>query len=76
MNNDRRSRLADAIQKIEEAKTLIEVARDEEQDAHDNLPEGLQSGEKGEKMTSAIATMDDAISDIENLVEALNEASE
>lgn len=76
MNNARRKQIADAIQKIEEAKTLLEIVRDEEQDAFDNMPEGLQAGERGQKMEEAISRVEDSISEIENAVEGLNEASE
>ena len=76
MNNARRKQIADAVQRIEEAKTLLEIVRDEEQDAFDNLPEGIQSSERGQKMEAAIASMDDAINDIENIVGDLKMASE
>lgn len=76
MNNARRKQIADAIQKIEEAKTLLEIVRDEEQDAFDNIPEGIQSSERGQKMEAAISSMDDAINDIENIVGSLETASE
>ena len=76
MNNERRKLLADAIAKMEEAKTLIEIARDEEQDAFDNMPEGIQTGERGQKMESAIEAMEEVIDDIENTVESLQTASE
>lgn len=76
MNKDRRKQLIEAIAKLEEAKTLIEIARDEEQDAFDNLPEGLQCGERGQKMEEAISRMGDVIDDIETSVDALNETSD
>lgn len=76
MNNERRKLLADAITKMEEAKTLIEIARDEEQDAFDNMPEGIQTGERGQKMEAAIESMEEVINDIENTVESLQTASE
>lgn len=76
MNAQRRKQLAEAIAKLEEAQTLIEIVRDEEQDAFDNMPEGLQSGEKGQKMESAVSRMEDALNDLENAVDGLNEAAE
>lgn len=48
MNKVRRKRVQDAITKIEEAKAILEDAQDEEQAAFDNMPEGLQYGERGE----------------------------
>lgn len=76
MNAQRRKLLAEAVAKLEEAKTLIEIVRDEEQDAFDNMPEGLQSGENGQKMETAVSRMEDAYNDLENVVDALNEAAE
>lgn len=76
MNAQRRKQLAEAVAKLEEARTLIEIVRDEEQDAFDNMPEGLQTGERGEKMESAISRMEDVLNDLESAVDGLNEASE
>lgn len=76
MNANRRKQLADAIAKIEEARTLIEIVRDEEQDAFENMPEGIQSSERGEKMETAISRMEDSLSELDCIVDALNEASE
>lgn len=76
MNKNRRKQIAEAIQKIEEAKTLLEIARDEEQDAFDNMPEGIQSSGRGETMEAAITSMDEAIDEIDNIVESLQVASE
>lgn len=76
MNANRRKQLAEAIAKIEEARTLIEIVRDEEQDAFENMPEGLQSSERGEKMETAVSRMEDSLSELDCIVEALNEASE
>jgi len=33
----------------EEIKTDVESIRDEEQESHDNMPESLQQGEKGQQ---------------------------
>jgi hypothetical protein len=76
MNANRRKQLAEAIAKIEEARTLIEIVRDEEQDAFENMPEGLQSSERGEKMETAVSRMEDSLSELDCIVDALNEASE
>lgn len=76
MNNARRKQLQEAINLIEQAKTLIEIVRDEEQDAFDNLPESLQSAGTGVKMEEAVSQMEEALSESENIVDALGSAIE
>lgn len=74
MNNERRKALKKAIDDLNEAKTKIESAmeiidncRDEEQEAYDNLPEGIQDGEKGDAMLENISSLEDAYSYIEDV---------
>ena len=74
MNAERRKMIAKAVTMLDEARGLIEAARDEEQDFYDNMPESFQSGEKGDKATEAISYLEDAmgnaesaISDLENI---------
>ena len=38
----------------------MEEVKDEEQEAHDNLPESLQNSERGEEMESYIAAIEEA----------------
>jgi poly-gamma-glutamate capsule biosynthesis protein CapA/YwtB (metallophosphatase superfamily) len=52
---------------IEAARELVEQVKDEEQEAFDNMPESLQSGDKGQTMEAAISSMDDVHGDLENL---------
>jgi hypothetical protein len=61
MNAARRKALAEATVKIEEAKGIVETARDEEQDAFDNLSDKLKSSEKGEMMESNLSELEQAI---------------
>lgn len=75
MNKERRKQLDKAIAMLDEAKSIIESVRDEEQDAFDNMPESLQAGERGEKMESAISLMDEVIDEIDSSLDNLNEAS-
>jgi poly-gamma-glutamate capsule biosynthesis protein CapA/YwtB (metallophosphatase superfamily) len=61
MNNERRKEINRAIGLIEEAKSILETVRDEEQEAYDNLSESLQSSERGEAMENAASELDQAI---------------
>lgn len=67
MNDERRKAIAAAREKIGEAVTLLEIARDEETDYKENMPEGIAAGEKGDRA-------DEAIEKLEEVLEALESA--
>lgn len=67
MNNDRRQSIRVALGKIAEARALLEIARDEEQAYHDNMPEGIQSGSKGDRATETIDALETAIGELEGI---------
>lgn len=50
----------------------LEMLRDEEQESYDNLPEGLQNGERGETMSDAIGRMEDAHSTLTQICDAID----
>ena len=59
----------------------IETVRDEEQDALDNLPEGLQGTARGEEMETNVESLSDVIDsleeiDIDGMIEKINETVE
>lgn len=58
MNKDRREELLDVTQLLDEAIDRLEEIRDDEQDAFDSLPEGLQYSSRGDAMQEAIDTLD------------------
>lgn len=64
MNNARRKALSEAVE-------IITFARDEEQEAFENLPENLQYSERGERMEESIASLDEALDAIEAAVEGI-----
>ncbi|HGW6104735.1 TPA: hypothetical protein ACNIQM_002903 [Citrobacter werkmanii] len=74
MNNERRKRLTLLAQQITELKDDVQSVLDEEEDAFNNLPEGLQSGERGDAMQTAIAALDAAVSALEEASDQLTEA--
>lgn len=75
MNKDRRDRIEEAKDQIEDAINLIEEISGEEQDCLDNLPESLQYGTKGDKMTSAVNALDNSVSSLNKALEHLKEAA-
>lgn len=60
MNKSRRERIAHALK-------LLQEVLDEEQQSFDNMPEGLQQGEKGVESEDAISSLEDAISSIDQI---------
>lgn len=76
MNTERRKELDKAIGFIEEAKAILEQCREAEQDAYDNMPEGLQSGDKGDKAQSAISAMEEAESNLESAIDSIGSAKD
>lgn len=74
MNNERRKLIDSAMAKIRDGLDELITAKDEEQDYYDNMPEGLQSGSKGDNAQSAIDSLDNAISDIDQALDSAEEA--
>lgn len=47
MNKQRRKQLTEASALLAQVQEIIESVKDDEQEAHDNLPDSIQYGEKG-----------------------------
>lgn len=60
-------RIASLREAVEAMVTDLETIRDEEQEAYDNLPEGIQAGDRGDAMQAAISDLDSAINDLQTL---------
>lgn len=73
MNKNRRAMLEEVIEKLSEAKTMLEDIKDEEQEAYENMPESLQGSERGEAMSDNIYKMDDAWESIDTAMNNLQE---
>jgi len=76
MNNQRRKEINAVLNELADLRSRIETIQSEEQDAYDNMPEGLQQSERGEKAEQACSELDDAISAFDDLEYALNGAAE
>jgi len=74
MNKARREKLDTALIHIGTAKNLLEEIENEEQEAFDNLPEGLQQGDRGQAMEEAIGSIQDAVNQLEEMSSSLEEA--
>ena len=73
MNKIRRKRLQEASELIAKAQGIIECVKDEEQEAHDNLPESIQYGEKGQQMEEYIDMLDEAYRQCDDLMSIIDE---
>lgn len=73
MNNQRRKSINDIIDRLSAIMDELDVLNTEEQDAHDNLPDGLQESERGEAMQEAADALDQAKCDIESVIDNLQE---
>ena len=76
MNNQRRKIINAVIAKLTEAGETIGEVLDEEQDAFDNLPEGIQASDRGDAMETAISVLESALPLFEQLAEELAEATQ
>lgn len=76
MNSNRRKQLEKALGQAEELKETLETIRDEEQEAHDNLPESIQYGERGDAMQEIADSLDYAASSLGDAIDNINEALE
>jgi len=74
MNRDRRRQLADIAGQLMDLRERIEVLREEEQEAYDNLPESLQEGERGQAIEQAVDALDTALAAVDEVTDALEEA--
>jgi hypothetical protein len=74
MNKERRKRIADAIAAIGKIESLVQNILDDEQEAYDNMLEGVKSSENGiiseeaqDNLDSAIEALEEAISYLEEI---------
>lgn len=74
MNNARRKQLQIATRMIEEAQCIIDEVAEQEREAYDNMPEGLQASARAGAMLDNVAVLEDAAGYIENVLDDIFEA--
>lgn len=67
MNAEQRKRLSQIIDQLNSALCEIEEMK------YDNLPESLQSSEKGDRFQEVIQSLDDAYSYLDDAISSLQE---
>jgi len=60
MNDARREEIRRALTLIEEAKGILEIVLDQEQDDFDNMPEDVQNDEEGQRAEEAVDALEQA----------------
>lgn len=77
MNKQRRATIDKINSLFTDALEMLQEVIEEEQEAFDNLPEGIQESERGEKIQEYLEVLNDAYDYIEeqneNLYEIANE---
>lgn len=71
MNKQRRKTIEEVIGLLEDAKSTLETITEEEQEAYDNLPEGIQDSERGETMYNNVSEMEEVSSTLEDVISQL-----
>lgn len=72
MNNERRKILKEISALVSDVRLRLEDLKDEEQNAFDNLPEGIQASERGDTMQECIEQMEEAGSQLEEAQSVLD----
>ena len=66
MDKQRKKRLEEAIDLIDQVKEILDEVKSEEEDAYDNLPESSRAKGYGEEMEERIDILEDSISLLED----------
>ncbi len=74
MNKQRRKWIDELIDKVSALKDEIDEVLQEEQDYYDNMPENLQSSERGETAEEAIYSLEEAESCLDDCISNLEGA--
>lgn len=72
MNKARREQVKKVVDYIESAYIMLDEIKDDEEDAFNNLPDGIAESERGEMMEQNVDTMDECINNLWDIVDALN----
>ena len=76
MNKNDKKQIVEWIDKLEEIKSSVEDMQENEQEKLENLPDGIQFGEMGDRMSAAIENLEWATSSIGDVIDYLNDAME
>ena len=72
MNKERRALLRKAADMVYEAKVMVARANDDEENAYDNLPDGIRDSDRGDTMQETIDQLDSIIEEGSGTVTTLD----
>lgn len=75
MNAQRRKEIQAVLNELADLRSRVDTLHDEEQEAFDNMPEGLQASDRGQASEAAVSALDDALSAFDEIETSLNEAA-
>lgn len=76
MNKSDRKQLEKALELLDQVKIIIEEIRDAEQEKFDNLSEGLQQTERGQKFEQNVSNLEYAFDELESAYGNIEESME
>ena len=83
MNQDRRAKIEKLIDQVQTAAfemrefyNELTSLQEEEQEAFDNLPEGLQQAERGQQMEAIASALEDALGNLDSAIDDVETNSE
>lgn len=69
MNKQDRKELDKALDLLSSASEIIMRIKEQEEEKYDNLPEGIQESERGERFQQNIDNLESSLSDLESVLE-------
>lgn len=76
MNDERRKLLSKVSELLAEAHGLLTQATEEEQDYFDNMPENMQSGDKGSRAEEVADALQDAVSSLDDIMSTVEDTQQ
>ncbi len=76
MNAARRKRIEEVLARLEPMKDVVDEILFEEQEAYENMPEGLKQSARGEAAENAVGSLENASSQLEETIGELGSAME
>ena len=74
MNKERRKRIQEICFALETHKETIQEITNDERDAYDAMPDGIQNSEKGEKVVKALDFLSYAVEELDEAIAELHSA--
>lgn len=75
MNKQRRNAIDKLKCKLEDIFNELEAIAEEEREAFDSMPEGLQSSERGQKSDEAAGGLENAACELQAVIDALDDVT-